>query len=65
MNCLSSLPASFVPVITLDDVFAEMQAAAATSDQKAATAREAIQQCARGFTTRAKLNPSGWHDLCA
>lgn len=53
------------PVVTLDDVFAEMQAAAAASDQKAAAAREAIRQCARGFVTRAKLNPSGWHDLCA
>jgi glutamyl-tRNA reductase len=52
-------------VITLDDVFAEMQAAAATSDQKAAAARETIRQCARTFVTRAKLNPSGWHDLCA
>jgi glutamyl-tRNA reductase len=58
-------PASSAAVITLDDVFAEMQAAAATSDLKAAAAREAIQLCARCFATRAKLNPSGWHDLCA
>jgi glutamyl-tRNA reductase len=56
---------SVSPVITLDDVFAEMQAAAATSDQKAAAAREAVRLCARAFITRAKLNPSGWHDLCA
>lgn len=56
---------SVSPVVTLDDVFAEIQAAAATSDQKAAAAREAIRECARGFATRAKLNPSGWHDLCA
>jgi glutamyl-tRNA reductase len=58
-------PVSFASVVTLEDVFAEMQAAAATSDQKAAAAREAIRDCARGFATRAKLNPSGWHDLCA
>jgi glutamyl-tRNA reductase len=58
-------PVSSPSLITLDDVFAEIQAAAATSDQKAAAAREAIRDCARGFATRAKLNPSGWHDLCA
>jgi glutamyl-tRNA reductase len=56
---------SLSPVVTLDDVFAEMQAAAATSEQKAAAARDDIRECARGFATRAKLNPSWWHDLCA
>jgi glutamyl-tRNA reductase len=58
-------PVSAAAVVTLDDVFAEMQAAVVTCDQKAAAAREAIQLCARCFATRAKLNPSGWHDLCA
>ncbi|MGE0862840.1 MAG: hypothetical protein AB7P34_02970 [Vicinamibacterales bacterium] len=52
-------------VVTLDDVFAELEAASQASNRQAAIAREAIRDCARAFITRAKLNPSGWHDLCA
>lgn len=51
--------------VTLDDVFAEMQAATAATEHRAAAAREEIRRCAQAFVTRAKLNPSGWHDLCA
>jgi hypothetical protein len=58
-------PAPFPSVVTLDDIFAELKAAARISDESAASAREEIRRCARAFVTRAKLNPSGWHDLCA
>jgi glutamyl-tRNA reductase len=58
-------PPASTSVISLDDVFAEMQAAAKATERKAAAAREAIRGCAQAFVTRAKLNPSGWHDLCA
>lgn len=52
-------------LVTLDDVFAELQAAQQTADRQAAAAREEILRCAQAFVSRAKLNPSGWHDLCA
>lgn len=58
-------PLASTSVITLDDVFGEMQAAAKATERKAAAAREAIRSCAQAFVSRAKLNPSGWHDLCA
>jgi len=58
-------PPTGMPVVTLADVFSEIEAAAETSARQAAAARAAIRDCARAFTTRAKLNPSGWHDLCA
>ena len=61
----SDPPPATPSLITLDDLFAEMQAAATTAERKVAAAREAIRGCARAFVTRAKLNPSGWHDLCA
>lgn len=53
------------PVITLADVFSGLQDAAHATDERVIAAKEEIRQCARAFTTRAKLNPSGWHDLCA
>lgn len=53
------------PLISLADVFAEMQRAAQAADRRVAAARLAIERCARAFSTRAVLNPSGWHDLCA
>lgn len=58
-------PPPFPSVVTLDDIFMELNAAAQISDQCAASAREEIRRCAHAFVTRAKLNPSGWHDLCA
>lgn len=58
-------PLADVPVVTLADVFSEMEAAAETTARQAALARAAVRECARAFTTRAKLHPSGWHDLCA
>jgi len=58
-------PPPFPSVVTLDDVFAELTAAAQVTNECAASAREAIRRSAHAFVTRAKLNPSGWHDLCA
>ena len=56
---------AIAPVISLDDVFAEMQRAAQVADRRVAEAKLEIARCARAFATRAILNPSGWHDLCA
>jgi len=58
-------PPASLSLITLDDLFAEMQTAAEATERKVAVAREAIRRCADAYVTRAKLNPSGWHDLCA
>lgn len=53
------------PLITLADVFADLQQAAHAIEARVVAATEEIRQCARAYTTRVKLNPSGWHDLCA
>ncbi|MDO8679266.1 MAG: hypothetical protein Q7R30_11985 [Acidobacteriota bacterium] len=58
-------PPPFPSVVTLDDIFVELNAAAQISDQCAASAREEVRRCAHAFVTRATLHPSGWHDLCA
>jgi glutamyl-tRNA reductase len=53
------------PVISLADVFSDLQQAAHAIDGRVVAAKEEITQCARAYTSRVKLNPSGWHDLCA
>lgn len=58
-------PPAIAPLVTLADVFAEFDRAAAMTGTRVAAARHDIRGCARAFVTRAKLNPSGWHDLCA
>ena len=58
-------PPPVAPVVSLADIFNEMQRAAQTADQRVAAAKAEIARCARAFSTRAVLNPSGWHDLCA
>ncbi len=59
-------PPPIAPLVTLADVFASVERGEqATGRPRVAAARDDIQRCARAFTTRAKLNPSGWHDLCA
>jgi len=52
-------------VVTLADVFADFEAVAKENAHRVRAAKAAIGSCARDFTTRARLNPSGWHDLCA
>jgi hypothetical protein len=46
-------------------VFSDLQQAAHAIDGRVVAAKEEITQCARAYTSRVKLNPSGWHDLCA
>jgi glutamyl-tRNA reductase len=58
-------PPPIAPIVTLADVFAGVRAAALAGEQRVAAARSDIRQFARAFATRAKVNPSGWHDLCA
>jgi glutamyl-tRNA reductase len=53
------------PIVTLADIFTDFQQAARVTDDRVAAAKEQIQRCAHRFATRAKANPSGWHDLCA
>lgn len=53
------------PLISLADVFSDLQQVAHASDTRVVAAKEEIRQCARAYATRVKLNPSGWHDLCA
>jgi glutamyl-tRNA reductase len=58
-------PPRVAPIVTLADVFDEVQRAEHGAGGRVAAARSAARQCAHAFATRAKLNPSGWHDLCA
>jgi glutamyl-tRNA reductase len=58
-------PPAIAPIVTLADVFASVQAATLAADRRVAAAKSDIKQFATAFATRAKLNPSGWHDLCA
>jgi glutamyl-tRNA reductase len=53
------------PIVSLADVFNEMQRAAQVADRRVTAAKGDIARYARAFATRAVLNPSGWHDLCA
>ena len=58
-------PPPIAPIVSLADVFAELQQAARLIDRRVEVAKEEIQRRARALATRAKCNPSGWHDLCA
>ena len=58
-------PPPVAPIVTLSDVFADLQKAARVTDRRVAAAKAEIQRRAHRFATRAKCNPSGWHDLCA
>jgi hypothetical protein len=58
-------PPPIAPIITLADIFADFQKAERLVDSRVAAAKEEIQLRAHSFATRAKSNPSGWHDLCA
>lgn len=58
-------PPPVAPIVTLAEVFAEFETVARDNLQRVGAARAAIAECARVFSRRARLNPSGWHDLCA
>ena len=53
------------PIVTLADVFAGVADTTRAIEARVAKAREEIRRRASAFASRAKLNPSGWHDLCA
>ena len=58
-------PAPIAPIVTLADIFAGVEEATRATAARVAAAKVDVQRHARAFATRAKLNPSGWHDLCA
>jgi len=58
-------PPPIAPLVTLADVFASVEAGTRVTATRVAAAKHDVHGCARAFATRAKLNPSGWHDLCA
>jgi len=58
-------PPAVAPIVSLSDVFAGVQEASRAAEVRVAAAREDIRLCARAHVARVKLNPSGWHDLCA
>jgi glutamyl-tRNA reductase len=58
-------PPPVAPIVSLADVFSSVADTTRGVEARVAKAREDISRRARLFATRAKLNPSGWHDLCA
>jgi hypothetical protein len=58
-------PPPLAPIVTLADVFDEVHRAERGADGRVSAAKSDIRRHARAFATSAKLNPSGWHDLCA
>jgi glutamyl-tRNA reductase len=52
-------------VVTLDDVFASVEAAAADTPERVERARRDIRGMAAAFDERPQLRPFGWDDLCA
>ena len=58
-------PPPLAPIVTLADLFDEVQRAERGVDGRVSAAKADIRRHAHAFATRAKLNPSGWHDLCA
>ena len=58
-------PPPIAPTVTLADVFAEFDAVARETESRVVAAKAAIAHCATAFAGRARLNPFGWHDLCA
>jgi glutamyl-tRNA reductase len=56
---------AIAPVVSLADVFAGFERTARKADEHVLAAKTEIRQCASVYASRARLNPSGWHDLCA
>ena len=52
-------------VITLDDVFAALEASTAAAAARVEAARQDIRRMATAFERRQLLRPFGWDDLCA
>lgn len=58
-------PPPVAPLVTLADVFAGVEAARRATAVRVSAAQAEIHRRAQAFASRAKVNPSGWHDLCA
>ncbi len=58
-------PPPLAPIVMLADIFDEVKRAERSVDSRLSAAKADIRRHSRAFATRAKLNPSGWHDLCA
>jgi hypothetical protein len=56
---------SALSVVTLDDVFASVEASAADTLARVERARHDIRGMAAAFDKRPQLRPFGWDDLCA
>lgn len=54
-----------VPVVTLQDIFDEMEAARRRADAQCAEAKREIASRSRQFALRDDRRPFGWDDLCA
>jgi glutamyl-tRNA reductase len=54
-----------VPIVTLDDLFAEANADARVASRPVAAARVEIAALGRAYANRDELRPFGWDDLCA
>jgi hypothetical protein len=52
-------------VVTLDDVFASVEASSADTRARVERARRDIRDMAAAFDERPQLRPFGWDDLCA
>jgi glutamyl-tRNA reductase len=53
------------PVVTLGELFAEVEAARRESVQHVEAAREGIGRLSREYDLRDELHPFGWDDVCA
>jgi glutamyl-tRNA reductase len=56
---------SALSVVTLDDVFASVEASSADTRSRVERARRDIRDMAAAFDERLQLRPFGWDDLCA
>lgn len=52
-------PPALAPIVTLADVFNEVQRAEQSAGGRVLAAKTEVERCAKAFATRAKLNPSG------
>ncbi len=57
--------ASNLPVVTLDDLFADARRHGATAAAQIDAARAEVRQLGRAYDRSEQLHPFGWDDLCA
>jgi hypothetical protein len=54
-----------VPVVTLQDVFRDVDAARRRAADQTKAARREIRRLSREFDRQSDIRPFGWDDLCA